>query len=171
VTGLVKSLPAPQVSDLATGIDAGRIKAIVSMGEDIVPALSAAQVARVSIVYVGARRNATSDAARIVFPGLTQFEKSGAYINQQFRLQKFEAAVPGPAGAADDRAILGAILAACGAPALPTDLPGLWRAIAAAIPALQNALYSSIPDAGLLLDRTPWAGLPFVEGESLHHKP
>ncbi len=171
VTGLVKSLPAPQVADLAAGIDAGRIKAIVSLGEDIVPALTPAQVAAVSIVYVGPRRNATSDAARIVFPGLTQFEKAGSFINQQFRLQKFEAAVPGPAGAADDRAILGAILAACGAPAPAPDLNGLWRAIAAAVPALQNALYSNIPDTGLLLDRTPWAGLPFVEGESLHFKP
>jgi NADH-quinone oxidoreductase subunit G len=31
-------------------------------------------------------------------------------------------------------------------------------------------LYKNIPETGLLLDSTPWAGLPFVEGESLHFK-
>ena len=31
--------------------------------------------------------------------------------------------------------------------------------------------YANIPDTGLLLDATPWAGLPFAEGPSLHFKP
>jgi len=30
--------------------------------------------------------------------------------------------------------------------------------------------FANIPDAGLLLDATPWAGLAFVEGETLHFK-
>jgi hypothetical protein len=31
--------------------------------------------------------------------------------------------------------------------------------------------YANIPDTGLLLDATPWAGPPFAEGETLHFKP
>ena len=31
--------------------------------------------------------------------------------------------------------------------------------------------YANIPDTGLLLDGTPWAGLPFAEGQTLHFKP
>ena len=43
--------------------------------------------------------------------------------------------------------------------------------IAAEVPALATMLYKNIPETGLLLDSTPWAGLPFVEGETLHFKP
>ena len=39
------------------------------------------------------------------------------------------------------------------------------------VPALGAVQHGTIPATGLLLDSSPWAGLPFVEGESLHHKP
>jgi NADH-quinone oxidoreductase subunit G len=171
VTGLAQTLPAPQLGGLASGIDAGAVRTVVSMGEDLAAGLTPGQLAKVSVVYIGAHRNATSDAARIVLPSLTVFEKSGSFVNQQFRLQRFEAAVPGPAGTADDLAYLTKILAAAGGAALPADVHALWKVIAAQVPALGTALYANIPETGLLLDRTPWAGLPFVEGEGLHHKP
>ncbi len=171
VTGLIGSLPAPQLGELAAAIDAGRIKTVVSVGEDLAAGLTSAQLAKISVVYVGAHRNGTSDAARIVLPALTMFEKSGTFVNQQFRLQKFAAAVPGPAGATDDLVILGTLLAAAGGSALPTGIDALWAVLAAEVPALATALYRNIPDTGLLLDRTPWAHLPFVEGETLHFKP
>jgi NADH-quinone oxidoreductase subunit G len=31
--------------------------------------------------------------------------------------------------------------------------------------------YANIPDTGLLLDASPWSGLPFAEGPALHYKP
>jgi NADH-quinone oxidoreductase subunit G len=31
--------------------------------------------------------------------------------------------------------------------------------------------FANLPETGLLLDRTPWAALPFPEGETLHYKP
>ena len=171
VTGLVPALPGPGLGDLAEAIDAGRIKTVVSVGEDLAAGLTAGQLAQISVVYVGTRRNATSDAARIVFPALTVFEKSGTFVNQQFRLQKFAAAVPGPAGTADDLVALTKMLAAAGGAALPAEINALWAVLAAEVPALATALYRNIPDTGLLLDRTPWAALPFVEGETLHFKP
>jgi NADH-quinone oxidoreductase subunit G len=171
VTGLVRTLPAPALAALAAAIDAGQVKTVVSIGEDLADGLTAAQLAKVSIVYVGTHRNATSDAARIVLPSLTAFEKSGSYVNQQFRLQKFAAAVPGPAGTSDDLAALTKLLSAAGGAALPSEINALWAVLAAAVPALATALYRSIPDTGLLLDRTPWIGLPFAEGETLHFKP
>jgi NADH-quinone oxidoreductase subunit G len=39
------------------------------------------------------------------------------------------------------------------------------------VPALGTVTYANLPETGLLLDATPWAGLPFVEGEGLHYKP
>ncbi|MBP6506995.1 MAG: (2Fe-2S)-binding protein, partial [Opitutaceae bacterium] len=91
------------LTELATAIDAGKIKTVVSVGEDLAMAgLSAAQLAKVSVIYLGTHANATSAAAKVVLPTLTVFEKSGTFVNQQFRLQKFSKAIPAVAGTTDD---------------------------------------------------------------------
>ncbi|HWA85932.1 MAG TPA: molybdopterin-dependent oxidoreductase, partial [Opitutus sp.] len=171
------------LASLATAIDAGKIKAVVSLGEDLLAAgLTAAQLAKVAVVYLGTQANATSAVAKVVFPTATVFEKNGTFVNQQFRIQKFSKAVPIVAGAHDDLVVL-AKLAAAASPvdggatpssrlsALPSDIHSLWKLIAAEVPALGTMLFANIPDTGLLLDPTPWLGLPFVEGETLHYKP
>ena len=172
VTGLIKTLPAPQLTDLAAQIDAGKIKVVVAINEDLTAAgLTAAQLANVSIVYLGAHANATSAAAKVVFPTLTVFEKSGTFVNQQFRIQKTLKAVPAAAGATDDLVVLAQLVAAAGGAALPADLAALWKVIAAEVPALATMTFANLPETGLVLDATPFAALPFVEGETLHYKP
>jgi NADH-quinone oxidoreductase subunit G len=172
VTGLITALPAQRLTALAAAIDAGKVKTILALGEDLAAAgLTAAQLAQVSIIYLGTHRNATSDAARVVIPTLTVFEKAGSFVNQQFRLQKFAPAVPGPAGVADDLATLGRLLAAVGGVKLAADLTGLWAAMAAEVPTLAGSTFAKIPATGQLLDGAAWTGLPFVEGETLHFKP
>jgi NADH-quinone oxidoreductase subunit G len=98
------------------------------------------------------------------------FEKSGTFVNQQFRLQKFAAAVPGPAGATDDLA--------CSRSSSrrrrrrSADLAALWPALAAEVPALgHDVTYAKSPRHRPAARRTPWAALPFAEGETLHFKP
>ncbi|MBL9194687.1 MAG: (2Fe-2S)-binding protein [Opitutaceae bacterium] len=172
VTGLVCALPSARLDDLARAIDAGQIKAVVSVGEDLVAAgLTAAQLAKVSIVYLGTQTNATSVAARVVLPTLTVFEKSGTFVNQQFRLQKVAKAVPGVAGAFDDLVVLARLVTAAGGPAVNPELHSLWSLLTAEVRALSTVTYRTLPETGLLLDSTPWQGLPFVEGETLHYKP
>jgi NADH-quinone oxidoreductase subunit G len=172
VTGLISQLPCAELKQLSSEIDSGKIKTVVSHGEDLLAAgLTAAQLAKVAIIYVGTHANATSAAAQVVLPSLHTFEKAGTFVNQQFRIQKFYAAVPGPQGAANDLVILAKLVASTGASVPASDVHTLWPAIAAAVPALSTMVYKNIPDTGLLLDSTPWAGLPFVEGETLHYKP
>ncbi len=172
VTGLISALPEQKLTALAAAIDAGSVTTVLSLGEDLTSSgLTAAQFAKISVICLGTHKNATSDAARVVIPTLTVFEKAGSFVNQQFRLQKFVPAVPGPAGVADDLATLGRLLAAVGGVELPADLSGLWAAMAAAVPALAGTTHATIPAAGQLLDAAAWAGLPFVEGETLHFKP
>ncbi len=172
VTGLVSALPSAQLTELAAAIDSGKIKTVVSIGEDLTTAgLTAAQLAKVAIVYLGTHVNATSAAAQVVLPTLTVFEKSGSFINQQFRIQKFTEVVPGPDGATNDLLVLAKLLTTVTGSAVPADLSALWLVIAAEIPALAQAGYATLPATGLLLDSTPWSGLPFVEGETLHYKP
>src|SRR5271166_4366644 len=137
VTGLVDSLPSARLDSLGAQIDSGQVAAVVSVGEDLAAAgLSAAQLASVSVVYLGTHANATSAAARVVFPTLTVFEKSGTFVNQQFRIQKFARAVPGVAGAADDLVVLARLTSAVGGPDLGADVGPLWARIAAEVPAL-----------------------------------
>jgi NADH-quinone oxidoreductase subunit G len=172
VTGLISKLPSEQLTDLGAAIDSGAVKAIVSVGEDLRSAgLSEAQLAKVSVVYLGTHANATSSAAAVVLPTLTVFEKAGSFVNQQFRIQKFAQAVPGLAGATNDLVVLSKLIAAVGGAAVAADLSGLWQAIVAEVPALAHSAYAKLPGTGLLLDATPWANLPFVEGETLHYKP
>jgi NADH-quinone oxidoreductase subunit G len=172
VTGLIKTLPSPTLAELAAQIDASQVKTVVSVGEDLAAAgLTAAQFAKISVVYLGTHANATADAAKVVLPTLTVFEKNGTFVNQQFRLQKFAAAVPGPTGASDDLAVLAQLIAAVSGTPLGATVGALWSALAAEIPQFAKVTYQGLPDTGLLLDRTPWAALPFAEGETLHYQP
>jgi len=194
VTGLIRALPeagaAPSsagakpsdpeppayaaggLAALAAAIDAGTVKTVVSLGEDLAAAgLDAGRIARVAVVYLATHVDATSAAARVVIPSLTVFEKAGTFVNQQFRLQKFAAAVPGPAGIAGDRETLAQLVRAAGGPAVPSGIEELWAAMAAEVRLFAGVSFAKIPDAGLLLDATPFAALRFPEGESLHFKP
>ena len=172
VTGLIPALPSQKLAGLAADIDAGKVKTILSVGEDLTAAgLTAAQLAKVSVVYLGTHRNDTSDAARIVIPTLTVFEKSGSFVNQQFRLQKFAKAVPGPAGAADDLVTLSNLVAAVGGATISPDLAGVWSALAAECKALAGLSHATIPATGRVLDASAWAGLAFCEGATLHYQP
>jgi len=172
VTGLIAALPSQQLTSLAADIDAGKVKTVVAINEDLAAAgLTAAQLAKVSVIYLGTHKNATSAAAKVVIPTLTVFEKSGTFVNQQFRLQKFTKAVPGPEGLADDLVTLANLAAAVGAGAVPSEVTGLWATLAAEVPALAGLSYAKLPATGTLLDSAAWAGLPFVEGETLHFKP
>ena len=172
VTGLVDALPSGRLDALGALIDSGSVTSVVSMGEDLAAAgLSAAQLARVSVIYLGTHANATSAAAKVVISTLTVFEKHGTFINQQFRIQRFARAVPGPAGATDDLVALSRLLGAVGRPLATADGGALWTAIASEGPALAMMSYGNIPDTGLQVDGTPWAGLPFAEGPGLHYSP
>ena len=145
---------------------------MVSVGEDLMAAgLSATQLAKISVIQLGTQVCASSVAASVVIPTLTVFEKSGTMVNQQFRLQRFAKAVAGPVGAFDDLEVLARLIAAAGGPAEPSDLAGVWTRLAAEIPALQGLSYAAVPETGVVLDASPWAAPPFVEGESLHHRP
>ena len=171
VTGLLSALPDAKLTALGAAIDAGQVTTVVSLGEDLAAAgLTAAQLTKISVVYLGTHANATSAVAKIVLPALTLFEKSGTFVNQQFRIQKFHAAVPGPAGATTDLVLLAKLATALGT-AVPSDLGALWKLLAAEIPALATMTFANLPEAGLLLDATPYAALPFAEGETLHFKP
>jgi len=160
------------LAQLAAQIDAGQVKTVLSAGEDLAAAgLTGAQLNQVAIIYLGTHANATSVAAKVVIPTLTVFEKGGTFINQQFRLQRFAPAVPGPQGVADDLVILAGLVQTVDGPALPGDINGLWTTIAAEVRPLATVSYQNLPATGLPIDGSEFAALPFPEGETLHFMP
>jgi NADH-quinone oxidoreductase subunit G len=172
VTGLISTLPEQKLTGLAADIDAGRVKTLLVVGEDLTAAgLTEAQLAKVQIVYLGTQRDETSAKAAVVLAGLTVFEKAGSFINQQFRLQKFVRAVPGPDSATDDLVILGALLAnLTGRPAV-SAVDSVWNVMAGEIALLKGLSFAAIPALGVKLDGAAFASLPFVEGKSLEYDP
>ncbi|WP_414663572.1 molybdopterin-dependent oxidoreductase [Horticoccus sp. 23ND18S-11] len=173
ITGLVAELAkSGGLGSLGAAIDASKVKLVISVGEDLAAAgLTPAQLAKVAVVYLGTHDNATAAAAKVVIPTLTVFEKSGTFVNQQFRLQKFFKCVPGPAGATDDLAVLAKLITAVGGAAVPGELHALWTVLANDVAALKTITFANLPETGLLLDATPYAALSFVEGETFHYKP
>ena len=171
VTGLIRALPEQKLTALGAAIDAGQVQVVLSIGEDLIAAgLTGAQLAKVAVIYLGTHQNATSAVASVMMPTLTVFEKAGTLVNQQFRLQKFARAVPGLAGVSDDLVTLSHLLNALSGAPLGATLGALWPVIAAEVKVLAHATYDTLPSTGLLLDSTSGAGLPFVEGETLHFK-
>jgi NADH-quinone oxidoreductase subunit G len=173
VTGLIKELPVAELDKLRRQLESGEIKTVVCYGEDLTKAgIPSELLKKANLVYLGTHRNATSDVARVLLPTLTVFEKTGTLINQQFRLQKFYQAVPGPAGLMPDVYILDALLAECagGTPCRPT-LEQIWQDLAAKVEILAEVKFNKIPETGLLLDGSAYAGLPFCEGPGWHFEP
>ena len=172
VTGLIDQLPQTELTELAAAIDTGKVKTIIAVGEDLAAAgLTAEQISQVNVVYLGSHANTTSAHAGVVVPTLTVFEKSGSFVNQQFRLQKFAKAVPGLSGAVDDLAALDQLLVAVGGDAVGSDVNAVWATLTTEVTALATTTFRTLPQTGLLLDSTPWANLAFPEGETLHFKP
>ncbi|MBE2215601.1 MAG: (2Fe-2S)-binding protein [Opitutaceae bacterium] len=172
VTGLISKLPEQKLTDLAADIDAGRVKTLLVHGEDLTAAgLTEAQLAKVQIVALATQADAITAKAAVVLAGLTVFEKFGSFVNQQFRLQKFVRAVPGPDGAADDLVLLASLLANLTGVSTASTVDTVWTSIAAEVPLLKGLSFQAIEPTGVVLDGSSFAGLPFVEGKSLRYDP
>lgn len=173
VSGLVKDFASAKVSALAAKIDAGEVKTVFVCGEDLAAlGLNAEQLKKIDIVYLGTQANGTSAEASVVLPSRTVFEKAGTFVNQEFRLQKFEPAIPGVQGTESDLLILATLAArASSSVAKDVSVPAIWERLRADCPALAAVDYAGIPDTGTLLDASPWAGVEFPETGSLKYVP
>ncbi|MEX2381466.1 MAG: 2Fe-2S iron-sulfur cluster-binding protein [Opitutales bacterium] len=172
LTGLIDTLPEDRLTGLAKQIDAGKIDTVAAFNEDLAAAgLTKKQLERISIVYLGTHTNATSEAADVVIPALTVFEKSGSFVNQQFRLQKFMEVVPGPRGVLRDIHSLSLLLGRLKKENVSFSIDDVWKEMARTISPLEGLYFMKIPASGILLEAPELEGLPYVEGKSLHFEP
>ena len=171
VTGLVTRYPADNLKSLGRRIAKGEVNIILCVREDLFEAgLISDQLKKVQVVCLGTLENQTSRKARVVMPALTTFERSGSFINQQFRLQKFLEAVPGPAGTLADVLLLNRLLAELrGEQEKVLSLDDLWLEMSERRGSiLKGHSFSNISLEGEALDPGKLRGLAYVERKSLH---
>lgn len=172
MTGLIETLPEERLDDLGAKIDSGEVTTVLAVKDDLLDAgLTEAQLDKVSIVYLGAHENGTSKRAEVALAGLTQFEKSGTVINQQFRIQKFSRAIPGPGGAIEDLYALATIQANLSGESFPSTVGSIWKEIGSEGTPFAGLSFQNLSDQGQLLDGSAFDALPFKEGKSLHFEP
>lgn len=174
VTGLSDSLPREDLSEVAAGIESGAIKTLLIVDEDVTAyGLSPELLSKVKTIYVGSMANDTFKVADVVLPSLMVFEKDGSFINQSFRLQRFKAAIPGPAGILPDYKVLEMINASlAGEKPESIHLDGVWERISNKVDLIEDSIrWSSIPETGLALAPGALVDLPFVETKNLKYDP
>ena len=173
VTGFSNKYPTDSLSDLSQGIKKKQIEVLLVIGEDLLSSgVDANDLSDTPIVFVGTHQNATSTLANVVIPTLTSFEKSGSFINRNFRLQAFKQAVPGPAGLLPDVHVYGSLANALAESSQTPDLAQVWTQMSKSpTNPLHGISYAKIPSDGLQLDGSKWDSLSFVEKKALNYSP
>ena len=173
LTGLIKTLPEEQLDELVSLIREGSIKTVLAAGEDLCSAgIPVDVLKKVKIVYMGTHHAECGQYAEVELPILTTFEKSGTFVNQQFRVQKFAQAVPGPAEVLFGLSSFTKLLEALNPNAVLEPSPAaVWESMNKAVPEFQGMTFAGIPATGSLVSDERFSQLPFVEGRGLHFEP
>ncbi|MCD8483895.1 MAG: molybdopterin-dependent oxidoreductase [Verrucomicrobia bacterium] len=173
VTGLIDSLPQATLPELAQAIDAGTVKTILTVGEDLtVAGISVEQLRKVAVINIHTHHSDTAQYSKVDMPLLTVFEKSGSFINQQFRVQKFAQAVPGPKGTLFGLSTFTRLYRVLtGEELCEPSADAVWHLMVNDIEEFKGLSFRGIPETGHLIDGKRFADLPFVEGKSLHYEP
>ena len=170
-TGFSTEYPSDQLTEVSQAIKKKQIEALIVVGEDLLESgASEEDLKGIPIVFLGSHKNKTSDLAEVVIPTLTSFEKSGSFINRNFRLQTFKQAVPGPAGLLPDLHVLASLINSFAEESdQSADLAQVWTQMSKSPTSVFHGLsYAKIPGDGTQLDSKKWEDLPFVEKEALH---
>ena len=172
-TGFFTKYPKESLNDVSVAIGKSQVEALIVVGEELTDSgVTAESLKGVPIVYLGTHRNSTYDLAEVVVPTLTPFEKSGSFINRNFRLQSFRQSVPGPAGLLPDLHLFASLITSLGEHKQSSDLAEVWKEIGKPSTSVFKGLtFSRISDDGTQLDSSKWDSFSFVEKEALHYKP
>jgi NADH-quinone oxidoreductase subunit G len=173
LTGLIDGYENTRFDSLSAAVDNGSVDTIVAHNECLVGiGLTREQLRKVRVVYIGTHFCEASQYAKVEAPSFMVFEKSGSFVNQQFRLQKFAQAVPGPAGTWSDIALFSKVLSLIDPLRTPTASPqAVWQVMSHQVPQFAGIGFDSIPASGRLVDGSAFSHLPFPEGKSLHFEP
>jgi NADH-quinone oxidoreductase subunit G len=151
--GITHTPPGAKAHEIATAVRNGTVKALLCLGED--PrhfGLTEAELARLDLVVcLDILPNTATKLATAILPGAGFAEKRGSMVNIKGRIQRLNRATQPPGQARDDFEILSDLLRALGAEA-PQTLEGVFKEMAAAIPAFEGLTLAKLGDQGIPLE-------------------
>jgi NADH-quinone oxidoreductase subunit G len=152
VTGVAAIPPGSRLLEIAQGIQDGRIRALVVLNEDIIPAgLGADLLGKLELlISVSRLPSAVTEAAHYLLPGATFAEKSGTFINRAGRIQRMNPAVASPGNARPEWRILAGLLAELGQPQ-EESLESIYRAMAQVLAPVWGVTWDAIGSQGVQL--------------------
>jgi len=140
------------LNDIRAAIDSGQIRALLVLHEDLITTagwpVQTLQKLDVLIV-VGLLQDETTAQADFILPGASFAEKRGSMINGLGRLQRLNRAIAPPGQAMDDWQILLRLKEALGGGNGLHTIEEVFKAMAAATPALSGLTLSRIGDLGV----------------------
>ena len=151
VLRVASETPGAKLQEIIGGVNSGRIRALVCLGEDATEHGASAQALRAlpCLVATSILPNGTTATATVVLPGAGFAEKRGSMINVKGRLQRLNRAINAPGNARDDWEILrDLILGLTGSNGMYM-IEDLFRAMAADVPAFAGLSLSKIGDLGV----------------------
>jgi NADH-quinone oxidoreductase subunit G len=147
----VTSEPGAKLPMIADAVKSGRIKALVTLGENPMRlGISAKQLADLSaFIVMDILANDATEHATVVLPSFAFAEKRGSMINGEGRLQRLNRAVRGPGQARDDWEILRDLIQACSGPNSTYSIEDVFRQLAETVPQLSGLSLTKIGDLGI----------------------
>lgn len=149
--------------------------------EDILEELDPTLLNGLFVIFLGTHAQPTSKLADLVIPTLSVFEKSGSFLNQQYRLQAFSQAIPGPTGLVPDYLLLARLFKEltlkksnidCKEALIDcSNLDALWTHLGSRHSLFEGVLFSHLAPEGLALDRSKLKRPLLDKSSSLHYHP
>jgi NADH-quinone oxidoreductase subunit G len=146
------------LADLRRSIDAGQIRALLVLHEDLIADAGwpVETLEKLDVLVVQTLlQTATTDRAHFVLPGASFAEKRGSMINGAGRLQRLNRAIAPPGQAMDDWQILLKLKEALGGGNGLHTIEEVFKAMAAKVPAFAGLTLSRIGDLGVELKTQP----------------
>ncbi len=168
LTGLVSEYPKSDLNELAQKVRDGEVGTILCLRENLLNlGFEQKDFKSVNVIYAGAMKNASSEIAKIALPLRSEFEKSGIWVNRQFRAQKFEKAIEPPKDSLDDLYFLSYLLRdISGASFEIPSVEEIRKVIAEKIPQCKDC--AKLGATGVVLDGSAFASVDFPEKSAIN---
>jgi len=161
--------PYAKLAAIRSDVESGAIKSLFVLGEDLVTdaGFTAESLGKLDLlVQTAILANPTASAAHLVLPAAAFAEKRGSMVNLSGRLQRLNRAIEPPAEVRDDWEILRDLTAAItGEKPEPFLIEGVFKAMAAEVPAFEGLGLSKIGDLGKPVLETDHR-IPLLEKEA-----
>ncbi len=160
--------PAGSLHSIRDGIRTGSIKALISLGEDLIAdaGFTAQDLAQLEFhVHSHILANPTANAAHVVLPASAFAEKRGSMVNLSGRLQRLNAACIAPGQAHDDWEILRDLIESISGQKLELAMiEQVFKQLATSISEFSDLTLSKIGDQGVVITETNHK-IPLLENE------